>query len=63
MVKSFVMFTFLSEVRSELEKVTWPGSSDVLRLTTVVILISLLVGIYLGATDYVFTNLLGLLVR
>ena len=57
------MFTFLSEVRSELEKVTWPGSSDVLRLTTVVILISLLVGIYLGIADYGFTNLLGILVR
>ena len=57
------MFTFLSEVRAELTKVTWPGSQDVFRLTATVILISLFVGIYLGAADYVFTNLLGILVR
>ncbi|OGH12836.1 MAG: preprotein translocase subunit SecE [Candidatus Levybacteria bacterium RIFCSPHIGHO2_01_FULL_40_10] len=56
------MLRFLSEVRSEIEKVTFPQSSEVLRLTITVIGISLIVGIYLGAADYVFTNLLGLLV-
>ena len=56
------MLRFLSEVRSEIEKVTFPQSSEVLRLTITVIGISLIVGTYLGAADYVFTNLLGLLV-
>lgn len=56
------MFTFLKEVRSELEKVTWPTGSEVARLTAVVLLISVVVGIYLGAADYLFTNLLGLLI-
>ena len=57
------MFTFLAEVRSELEKVTFPTSSDVVRLTATVVLLSLLIGIYLGGADFVFTQLLGLLVR
>ena len=57
------MFTFLGEVKSELEKVTWPTTADVVRLTAVVIIISMVVGVYLGGADYIFTNLLGLLVR
>ena len=57
------MFRFLSEVKSELDKVTWPESANVLRLTSIVIIISLIVGVYLGAADFLFTNLLGLLVR
>ncbi|HVT00926.1 MAG TPA: preprotein translocase subunit SecE [Patescibacteria group bacterium] len=56
------MFTFLKEVRSELEKVTWPTSPEVVRLTIVVIGISAIVGAYLGAADYGFTQLLGLLI-
>ncbi|HVZ66979.1 MAG TPA: preprotein translocase subunit SecE [Patescibacteria group bacterium] len=56
------MFTFLKEVRSELEKVTWPTSADVVRLTIIVLVISAIVGVYLGAADYGFTNLLGLLI-
>jgi preprotein translocase subunit SecE len=57
------MFTFLKEVRAELGKVTWPGTSDVSRLTITVIVISVIVGLYLGSADFLFTNLLGLLVR
>ncbi|HLA03924.1 MAG: preprotein translocase subunit SecE [Candidatus Levybacteria bacterium RIFCSPHIGHO2_02_FULL_39_36] len=57
------MFTFLKEVKSELDKVTWPGSSEVSRLTFIVIGISVLVGIYLGGLDFLFTNLLGILIR
>lgn len=57
------MFTFLGEVKSEIEKVTFPSGQDVIRLTITVIGISLIVGIYLGGADYIFTNLLGLLVR
>lgn len=57
------MFTFLGEVRSELEKVTWPTGAEVGRLTGIVIAIAFVVGIYLGAADYLFTQLLGLLVK
>ncbi len=56
------MFTFLGEVKSELEKVTFPTSATVIRLTITVIIISAVVGVYLGAADYIFTQLLGILV-
>ncbi len=63
MVKSLDMFTFLKEVRAEMGKVTFPSRNDVTRLTLLVIGISVLVGIYLGGSDYMFTSLLGLIVR
>lgn len=62
MVKSFVMFTFLREVKAELEKVTWPSAEHVGRMTITVLVISVIVGIYLGGADFIFTQLLGLLV-
>lgn len=62
MVKSLDMFTFLREVKLELDKVTWPSAEQTVRMTAVVILISVMVGLYLGAADYLFTELLGLIV-
>lgn len=49
---------FFSEVKSELSKVTWPKKNEVLRLTGIVILVSAIVGFYVGGLDYLFTNLL-----
>lgn len=49
---------FFSEVKSELSKVTWPKKNEVVRLTGIVILVSVIVGFYVGGLDYLFTNLL-----
>lgn len=43
-------------------KVTWPKRDEVVRLTAVVILLSLIVGIYVGALDFSFTKLLEIFV-
>lgn len=59
----FKMFTFFKEVRSELSQVTWPTRKETIRLTVVVILISLVVGIYLGAADFLFTKLLQFIIQ
>ena len=53
---------FLREVRDELQKVVWPTRDEIIRLTGVVILVSLIVGIFLGSIDYILTTLIGLLV-
>jgi len=50
---------FLRETRDELKKVTWPTRQEVVRLTMVVIVVSLVVGLFLGALDFSFTKLLG----
>ena len=42
---------FLSEVRNELKRVTWPSSKEVYATTVVVILVSVFFGLYLFALD------------
>jgi preprotein translocase subunit SecE len=47
---------FLSEVRNELKRVTWPSQKEVYATTVVVILTSVFFGIYLFALDQVLLN-------
>jgi len=54
--------SFFSEVKSEVAKVTWPSKNEVTKLTMIVVTVSLLVGIYLGGLDFLFTKLLELVV-
>ena len=49
---------FLSEVRNELKRVTWPSQKEVYATTVVVILTSLFFGLYLFEVDQVFFNLI-----
>ena len=43
---------FLSEVRNELKRVTWPSQKEVYATTVVVILTSVFFGIYLFLLDF-----------
>jgi len=43
---------FLSEVRNELKRVTWPSSKEVYATTIVVILVSAFFGLYLFVLDF-----------
>ncbi len=54
---------FLKETRDELKKVVWPTRDEVIRLTSVVIIVSVIAGIFLGGIDYILTNLLTLIVK
>lgn len=54
---------FLRQVREELRKVDWPSRSQTIKLTVVVILASVLVGLYVGGLDALFTSLLTFLVQ
>ena len=42
---------FLSEVRNELKRVTWPNNKEVYATTIVVILVSVFFGLYLWVID------------
>lgn len=53
---------FFKEVRDELRKVVWPTRDEIIRLTGVVILVSLGVGLFLGGTDFILTKLIALIV-
>ena len=54
---------YLKGVRLELMQVVWPKREEVIKLTLTVILISAIVGVYLGAVDFGFTKLLEFLVN
>lgn len=51
------VLAFLGEVRVELAKVSWPTPRRTLNLTLVVIIVSILVGLYVGGIDLVMTQL------
>jgi preprotein translocase subunit SecE len=46
--------TFFRETRSELRKVVWPTPRETWNLTVVVLALSLAVGLFLGAFDFIF---------
>jgi preprotein translocase subunit SecE len=54
---------FLGEVVSELKKVTWPTRDETIKLTAVVIAISILVGAFIGILDSIFLAAQKLLLK
>lgn len=49
---------YVKDTRAELDHVSWPTQKQTIIFTTLVIVISILTALYLGAFDYVFTGLL-----
>ena len=43
---------------SELKKVTWPTKAETIRLTIVVVVISLIIGLYIGIIDFLLAKAL-----
>ncbi len=54
---------FLAEVRTEMEKVTWPGRQEVQAATVVIIVLVLLLALFIGGVDFVVSRTLGLFFR
>jgi preprotein translocase subunit SecE len=55
--KSLSPVRFLKEVRTELKKVTWPTRQETIKLTLVVITVSVVMGLFVGGLDILFVNL------
>jgi len=51
---------FLKEVVAELKKVTWPTREETIKLTAVVIAISVIVGAFIGSLDAALVKLTSL---
>ncbi|GIV97309.1 MAG: hypothetical protein KatS3mg057_1966 [Herpetosiphonaceae bacterium] len=49
---------YIRESVSEMRKVVWPTQQETIRLTGVVIGISVVIGLLLGAADFMFTTLI-----
>jgi len=52
------ILTYFKEVKGELQKVTWPTRKDTARYTIAVIFFSIVMIIFLGGLDLIFSYLL-----
>jgi len=59
--KLFKQRNWIEGVVDELKKVTWPTKKETFRLTAVVIIISLIIGFYIGIIDILLTKILEFL--
>jgi len=55
--------SFFREVRQMIHQVSWPDRRTLVRLTAVVILVTVCVGMLLSGTDIALTRLLSLVVK
>ena len=51
--------SFLQESQQEFKRVNWPSANETMRMTVSVVAMSLVVALFLGVLDYIFTFLLG----
>lgn len=49
---------FMTDLVNELNKISWPTKKETIKLTVVVLTISLIVGAYLGIIDILLTKML-----
>lgn len=52
------VFRYLSEVRAEVRKVTWPSWEELKKSTFVIIIFVIIMGLVIGAMDFVFSLIL-----
>jgi len=57
--KGFFLFNYFSEIINELKKVVWLTRREVVYLTGLVLIITIVAGIVLGALDYGFSELVS----
>lgn len=57
------LFSFFEEVRSELSKVTWPTRAQAIRMTTIVVVVTVVMAALIGGLDFLFTKLFGILIQ
>ncbi|MBI3088649.1 MAG: preprotein translocase subunit SecE [Candidatus Colwellbacteria bacterium] len=49
---------YLRELRREFQRINWPNRRDAVRMSLVVIVISLAMAAFLGLLDYIFSTVL-----
>ena len=54
---------FFSEVRSEMEKVSWPDRDELVGSTAVVFVSVVLLAFFIGSCDFVLSKLVQFLMR
>lgn len=53
---------YFKEVGREIKKVSWPSREQTQEKTLLVLAVSIIIGLYIGVLDFVFSKLLAVLV-
>jgi preprotein translocase subunit SecE len=56
-VVAFNPLTYLKQSKEELDKVVWPTRTETLRLTIVVLAVSVIIGLYISGLDALLTKI------
>jgi preprotein translocase subunit SecE len=54
---------FVQQAYDELKQVVWPTRNEIIRLTGIVIILSVLMGLYIGGLDWIFTQAIQLVLK
>lgn len=54
---------FFSEVRTEMQKVTWPTREELINSTIVVLVSIVILSTFIGVTDFFLSHLLKMVLR
>jgi len=54
---------FITEVKTELKKVSWPTKSELINSTIVVIVAVVIMAIFIGLCDVVLSNAINFILR
>jgi len=57
--KGFRLFNYFAEIINELKKVVWLSRREIVYLTGLVLIVTIITGIVLGALDFGFTELVN----
>ncbi len=57
--RGFRLFRYIGEIVNELKKVVWLSRREVLYLTGMVLIVTIIAGVVLGALDYGFSQLVN----
>jgi len=49
---------FLTDVREEIKKVTWPTRAQTIQITSIVLIATIVAVLYIGAIDYLLSLVL-----
>ena len=60
---NFKPVTFLQETKNQLKKISWLSRKEATTMTLTVIGVSLLMAIFVGGLDFVFTQLIGWIIK
>jgi preprotein translocase subunit SecE len=57
--KGFRLFNYFGEIINELKKVVWLSRREIIYLTGLVLIVTIIAGIILGALDFSFSELVS----